>query len=355
MASLFRQSLSDLRQRFAAGAERHPELRCVMAQTTDLAGDSDHLLQCARALDLGEPASHEAAFWWEVRSGKYERLGGKGLRVRVLKPARYWHIQYCGDEEGSRLFTALAEQAGECLPPQAHPAFCRLPKGFRDGGATGAKRWLFLVFHLAWSGTDSTPLRAWRRRGGRRRTEADDDARPFWSALPTDPFQASVAAIDILLAHVPDEDFDPYRELVHTCDWYIDQIVTHVPQRDVRDWAGIVERLWGQARLIGGAEAAGLAEPVVSTPQDALAALGALKEWAESRLAPPPKGTNTRKRKHGRPRQYTPSDATLLRDYEASGVGEKDFANARGLAYKEVRARLKRAREHASRKRPKNG
>jgi hypothetical protein len=252
MASLFRQSLSDLRQRFAAGAERHPELRCVMAQTTDLEGDSDHLLQCARAFDLGEPASYEAAFWWEVRSGEYERLGGKRLRVRVVKPATYWHIQYCGDEEGSRLFTALAEQASECLPPRVHPAFCRLPKGFRDGGATGAKRWLFLVFHLAWSGTDSTPLHACRHRGDPGRQHANDDSGPFWSALLTDPFQASVAAIDILLAHVPDDDFDPYRELVHKCDWYIDQIVTPMPQRDVRDWAGLVGRLWGQARLIGG-------------------------------------------------------------------------------------------------------
>src|SRR5262249_30079139 len=145
MPASWRQTFEDLRKRFAAGAERHPELRFAMAQTTCLEGNGEYLLNRARAFELGNRPHSWTAGWRRVTPGKYERIDES--RERILEPSKAWHIQFCGDGEGSHLFMQIAEDAGWCLPTSAHPAIHALPKGFREGGAIGAFRWLFLLFH----------------------------------------------------------------------------------------------------------------------------------------------------------------------------------------------------------------
>jgi hypothetical protein len=67
----------------------------------------------------------------------------------------------------------------------------------------------------------------------------------------------------------------------------------------------------------------------------------------QTATAADPAGRRKGKGKRGRPRsKFTSEDERLLVDYEASDLGEKGFARARGLNYKDVRASLKRARFH---------
>jgi hypothetical protein len=118
---------------------------------------------------------------------------------RRLKPNTYWYFQFFVDMAGATTFCQIADDAGWCLPAKPYPQVPDLPE--RGQRLRARCRWLFLVFHLAW-----LRLPGWVLRGDRGCIvpENGDFASinwdVFYSALPIDPFQAAVEAIDILTA-----------------------------------------------------------------------------------------------------------------------------------------------------------
>jgi hypothetical protein len=207
MPNLRTQSFQDLRQRFAAGAKRHPMLRCAMAQTTDLDNDADLLLRRAWMYTVGCRPGLWSAGWCRVKPGKYERLDTN--TERILEPGIYWSVEFSGDKKGRGVlpafaqgasdFLEIAEDAGVCLPTWDEPEIGLLPTGFREGEVSKRFRWLFFVFHLAWTFPRGTPLRAGIKVTKDGKLPLEDGPTAFACALPMNPFLASVAAIDVLL------------------------------------------------------------------------------------------------------------------------------------------------------------
>jgi hypothetical protein len=282
MSSVWRQSFSDLRKHFENGSDKHPDLRCVMAQTTDLEGDSAQLLELARFVELGVRQTWDQDNWFPVSQGKYRftrATGTKEVLEEVLEPSRYWCVQFCGDQEGQRLFIDIAKNAGDCLPDLAHPAIHALPKGFLEGAAIGPYRWLLLLFHLAWLNLPSTLLRASRQPEGRESKHVDPLG-VFYSALPMNPFQASVAAIDILLARLNDECFEPLAQLLEECKWLKPRIKTEERRLEVTELMELLEGLWDRARLATGVSNVPPELPQVATQGEAVQAIALLACWA---------------------------------------------------------------------------
>src|SRR5205823_3633130 len=141
------KTLQDLRARFQTAGEKHPDLRCAMAQVTGHEADADHLLKFAQAFSfLGAPTWGR---WgsFTVKPGKYEEIDAN--HTLVIEPGIGWTIQFYAERPGATAFLKIADDAGWCLPTLVHPEVPPLPDQSSTIGGNGW-RWLFMLFHLAW-------------------------------------------------------------------------------------------------------------------------------------------------------------------------------------------------------------
>jgi hypothetical protein len=201
------QTLLNLRPRFEAAYGKYPDLRCAMAQVVDtmVLPDEDatypwhegretaeHLLERARWFHFEGAQKSGNSLSTALTPTEWETIDNQP--VPVLKPYSYWYFQFFADMAGAKTFYQMADDAGWCLPTKPYPQVPDLPE--KGGLLRERGRWLFLVFHLAW-----LRLPGWVLRGDRgciwpQHGKIDRDV--FYSALPLNPFQASVEAIDIL-------------------------------------------------------------------------------------------------------------------------------------------------------------
>jgi hypothetical protein len=172
MSATWQQTLQNLRPRFVAAFEKHPELRCAMAQAVDTVALPEE--ETKYAWHEGREAAEkllESARWFHFEGAE---KSGNCLSTAlapteweiidnqpspVLKPYTYWYFQFFADMVGAERFCQIADDAGWCLPTKPYPHVPDLPE---KGSLRARGRWLFLVFHLAW-----LRLPGWVLRGDR--------------------------------------------------------------------------------------------------------------------------------------------------------------------------------------------
>jgi hypothetical protein len=139
----------------------------------------------------------DECFWQETRETINWNLMHKGARWARCAEADWGTIDAFRDIESDadHLMISAPNMITARFSPQWH-------KGHRRGS-----RWGPTLFYLAWSCPEGSILRAVRicELPHKKLFRPDEEADTFYSILPVDPFTASVAAIDLLLADLGEQ------------------------------------------------------------------------------------------------------------------------------------------------------
>ena len=213
----------------AQGLEDEPEFPFPEFQNTS---PFENILKMA--LRLQEPGNQVLSdvpyALWRVQQGKYERTrdgehhkqeivdrsifyvpafsgGDEGDKQETVGPFIFFACAFSGsDEKELKEFELVACDAGHVLTSSCPPEFKHvMPTEFWQLYRFDIDRfplchWITVLFHLAWSQPKGSTLRATRYLPDAR-LGPDEIGRDtvFLSILPINPFQASVAAIDVIL------------------------------------------------------------------------------------------------------------------------------------------------------------
>jgi hypothetical protein len=216
MPGVWRTSLQKLRPRFEAEAAKGPDLRCVATQISTFIPshgpdrkrtgelrhyenvDVDTLLDRARTFHLAGRDWVGGSSWWVVRRGD---TATKAVAADVTKPEIVMAVRYCGGDDATALrFDELAADAGFVLATMPAEARQVLPERFHGLRFFAEEStWLTALWCLAWQLRPGSLLRAMMYKGH------GDPEGMYYSAMPIDPFAASVELIDLLLGQRPAE------------------------------------------------------------------------------------------------------------------------------------------------------
>lgn len=215
------QSMRELRDSFDRGSAQYPNLGCAIGRLPS-ATFADRLTPPSEGLDefhpkLTEESSGETwQLWFFDSSLPFPDRGAlKGNRPEG----------YTENPEAHRRFLALAADAEWLAQERDTPTI----KRFRETGyrSVGADNWALLLFFTAWTRPEGSILRAyretlfvkgegtWYRAPLFRKSDIATNT-AFVSILPYDPFRASSALVDLLIAErapLPSGEMDPANSI----------------------------------------------------------------------------------------------------------------------------------------------
>lgn len=223
--SLWHESFHSLRRRFEAASDQHGALYCVMVERLSASGHAEYA-------DFPRRQPPDAS----TAGGGVHLYGEPKIVQNEVRPPRAREWRFYGKPAAREAFDRLAQDAGRLVGPSGPSIHdCIAAETL---AADQSQRWLWVIFDLAWSPIEGSPLAARRMAwagnvsipldqvDSQRRMQGGRLDNPFGQALasipdPPDAFfsviedllAASYFAIDRLLGCVsvgaqPDDDYD---------------------------------------------------------------------------------------------------------------------------------------------------